>query len=81
MTYIYNKNELYHYGTKGQKWGIRNYQNADGSLTEAGKKRYYNPDGSLNQKGLKRQDRRNKGIREYNDMIDYSHYFRILGYN
>lgn len=33
-------NELYHHGIKGQKWGIRRYQNADGSLTEAGKKRY-----------------------------------------
>lgn len=31
--------ELYHYGVKGQKWGIRRYQNADGSLTSAGKKR------------------------------------------
>lgn len=34
--------ELYHYGTKGQKWGIRRYQNPDGSLTEEGKKRYAN---------------------------------------
>lgn len=33
-------NELYHYGIKGQKWGIRRYQNSDGSLTAAGKKRY-----------------------------------------
>ncbi len=32
--------ELYHYGIKGQKWGIRRYQNPDGSLTEEGKKRY-----------------------------------------
>lgn len=32
--------ELYHYGIKGQKWGRRQYQNKDGSLTEAGKKRY-----------------------------------------
>lgn len=32
--------ELYHYGTKGQKWGVRNYQNKDGTLTEAGKARY-----------------------------------------
>lgn len=31
--------ELYHYGIKGQKWGIRRYQNKDGSLTAAGKKR------------------------------------------
>ena len=33
-------NELYHFGIKGQKWGIRRYQNEDGSLTPAGKKRY-----------------------------------------
>lgn len=32
--------ELYHYGVKGQKWGIRRYQNKDGSLTNAGQKRY-----------------------------------------
>jgi hypothetical protein len=31
--------ELYHHGVKGMKWGVRRYQNADGSLTPAGKKR------------------------------------------
>ena len=31
--------ELYHYGIKGQKWGVRRYQNKDGTLTPAGKKR------------------------------------------
>lgn len=36
-----NDLELYHHGTKGMKWGIRRYQNKDGSLTPAGKKRYY----------------------------------------
>ncbi len=30
---------LYHHGIKGQKWGIRRYQNEDGSLTPEGKKR------------------------------------------
>ena len=33
-------NELYHYGVKGQKWGIRRYQNSDGSLTDEGYARY-----------------------------------------
>lgn len=36
---IWNPNELYHHGIKGQKWGVRRFQNPDGSLTEAGKKR------------------------------------------
>lgn len=31
---------LQHWGVKGQKWGVRRYQNKDGSLTPAGKKRY-----------------------------------------
>lgn len=33
-------NELQHWGVKGMKWGVRRYQNKDGSLTPAGKKRY-----------------------------------------
>ena len=31
---------LIHWGIKGMKWGVRRYQNTDGSLTPAGKKRY-----------------------------------------
>lgn len=36
----YWRNELYHHGIKGQKWGVRRYQNFDGSYTQAGLKRY-----------------------------------------
>ena len=32
--------DIYHWGIKGQKWGVRRYQNKDGSLTPAGKQRY-----------------------------------------
>ena len=35
-------NELQHHGIKGMKWGIRRFQNTDGSLTSAGRKRYNN---------------------------------------
>ena len=35
-----NNDELTHWGIKGMRWGIRRYQNDDGSLTAAGKKRY-----------------------------------------
>lgn len=34
-----HKEMLMHYGIKGQKWGIRRYQNEDGTRTAAGKKR------------------------------------------
>ena len=37
--YLSSDGELYHYGVKGMKWGVRRYQNSDGTLTSAGKKR------------------------------------------
>lgn len=35
-----NELDLMHFGVKGMKWGVRRYQNTDGSLTSAGKSRY-----------------------------------------
>ena len=37
-------NYLKHFGIKGMKWGVRRYQNKDGTLTKAGKKRYGDSD-------------------------------------
>lgn len=56
MEYMYaitSDGGLYHYGKKGMKWGVRRYQNADGSLTNAGKKRYAR---DAREKGYKNQD-------------------------
>lgn len=54
-SYNYPSSELYHHGIKGQKWGVRRFQDKTGSLTKAGEIRYaeesnkkikVNPDGS-----------------------------------
>ena len=38
---LISEDYLMHYGVKGMKWGVRRYQNADGSLTSAGQRRLY----------------------------------------
>jgi len=37
---VYSENYLAHHGIKGQRWGVRRFQNADGSYTAAGEARY-----------------------------------------
>lgn len=60
-------NELYHWGIKGQKWGVRRYQNSDGSLTPAGREHYADSDGSSRKSiGQSIKDRRTANQRKKN---------------
>lgn len=66
MVYVMNSNELYHHGIKGQKWGIRRYQNEDGSLTDAGRKRY----GPSGQQFLEAKAERKAADKAYSQAFD-----------
>ena len=76
--------ELYHHGIKGQKWGIRRFQNEDGSLTAEGKARYQVNDytGKMSKEGKKLYKADVKATRreiagDYSDTYD-KNYDRIM---
>lgn len=52
--------ELYHWGVKGMKWGVRRYQNKDGSLTSAGKKRQKEPSADKKERDSRKKDLKNR---------------------
>lgn len=56
--YIIVDGQLYHHGIKGQKWGVRRYQNPDGTLTPAGKRR------TLNRKDRRMYDAASRILKE-----------------
>ena len=61
---MYEK-DLAHWGIKGMRWGIRRYQNADGTLTAAGRARYGNAE-DMSDSDLKKAIDRLKAEHEYN---------------
>lgn len=75
MNYYEYQDYLAHYGVKGMKWGVRRYQNADGTLTNAGKKRLVKDitsrkrseiDASYNARNFARQDKNINNYRSSN---------------
>lgn len=65
-----NNTELYHHGVKGQRWGVRRYQNKDGSLTSYGKNRYAKELAKLEaeKKRVRQQEQTAKKMKKLDDM-------------
>lgn len=72
------QNELQHHGIKGMRWGVRRYQNYDGTRTSAGKKRYASRDerqfarykNKLAKKSKRIDDKAFKDYQSYQNTLD-----------
>ena len=81
------QNELYHHGIKGQRWGIRRYQNPDGSLTAAGRRKQAKTQAKAIQKEAKarvkaiKEQKKNQAIvekAENSSAVKYNSYSNLI---
>ena len=71
MCYYYETNYLSHHGIKGQHWGIRRYQNKDGSLTAKGVARNASRSAQMyyKEKSLQRTQKNTHDFKTYRDSM------------
>ena len=70
----YGNYDLAHHGIKGMRWGVRRYQNPDGSLTSAGKTRYNRYESPQEIKDLYKWDNRTRAQKKIDNKIDKQAY-------
>ena len=72
--FIQSEDELYHHGILGMKWGIRRYQNKDGTLTDEGRARYH-----VKSSAYKLQDKYERRLKAQSDYaVASSKYKRLI---
>lgn len=81
-----SEDELYHHGVKGMKWGVRKYQNPDGSLTNAGKKKQAKAAKQYQKEMIKYQRESNRraasiNLKAYNKTADEYNNGKIAEFN
>ena len=73
--------DLRHHGIKGQKWGVRRFQNKDGSLTPAGAKRYSADDYKSALDKVNKADKTLKDVKKMRNETEAKTYEKKIKYD